>query len=482
MSWSRRRVLTGLGSLPVLGCAGGRAEHRPPTTPDSLTVRVPPVHHGALSGAARLYVVEDHGVPLVALALAVRAGHRRETPASRGLASLCASLLLEGLEGGDRRALLDRYGELGTTPQAWAEPDQLVLQCTVHRDDAPDALRLMLDTLQHPTFADEAFERVRGEQRESLLATRGVPVAVAGLGLLLGSLGLDPPVAALADGTPRSLDALQPDDVRTWWATHGALSDGAFMLAGDLDEDQARSWVDAAMAGRSHSTAPPVTPLAAPTPEPAARLVLVVWPGLPQAIVGLGGSRAPWGHRDEPAQSLADSMMASIVQFELRSRLRTSYGVLSQRWSTTAGPVRQLSAKIDPKDVTLTLQRLQDYLQRLRDEVRPTNEAVDRERRSAMVAMMHGFHGPESALRQLIRLAATDLPASRPRERLEQLQRLDAATVTAALRTLFDPDQVRMCVVGDASVIDRARAALPAGTRVERTPAQLVDGLHPPST
>lgn len=476
MSWSRRAVLSGLAATPWLGCTGAGTERRPPQTPSSVDVRLPTITHGSLSSGPELYLVEDHGLPLVALGVAVAAGHRHEQPGEEGRAAVAAAMVTEGMEGGDRATLLDRYGELGTTPHASVGPSQLVLGCTVHRDDAPAALRLMLDNLRSPTGADEAFERVVRAQRESLQAARGDPESVAGLGLLLASQGVEPPAITLAEGTTQSLATLTPETARTWLRPRLRLDGLVFLVAGDVREAEVLRWIGDVIAG--WPPAPGPRPADPPAPEvipegSRPRTVLVRWPQLSQAIVALGGPREPYGHADEPAQTLAEGIMASLMHYELRRRRRISYGVQRRPWTTKLGAASQLWAKVEPAGLGEATQQLWGYLERFQREGQLAEEALADDRRVAMIGMMHDYHGAEPGLGQLRRLAEGGLPAVTAQRRLDRLQGLDAAAVTVALRRMYHPDRVSVCVVGDGAVLDQARAVLPADGVIERTPAQL---------
>ncbi len=474
MSWSRRRWLTGLGAIPWLGCAGG-SESRPPRTPEQVDVRLPSMALGRLDAGPSLYLMEDHGLPLVSMAVAVGAGHRLEAAGEEGRAAVAAALLLEGMEGGDRAALLDRYGELGTTPHASVGASHIVLRCVVHRDDAPTALRLMLDNLRHPTIAEDAFAKVVRERRESLLAARGIVEVVAGFGLVRGSWGSDPAVALLADGTPTSVDALELPQARAWISGRLGLDTTSFSFAGDVDEASALRWIGDATDGWPATAAVRAAPQSpVPDGDPTApRIVVVPWPELPQAVVAMGGPRRPPGHDDEPAEAIAGSLMAGLVHYELRSRQRVSYGVQTRAWSTKRGPMAQLWAKVEPAEVDTAVEQLWIYLRRLERDVQLTDEAVTEARRAAMVGMMHDHHGAESGLGELLELADRGASAHWAQRRLDRLEQLSTADVTRALRRIYDPAQVRFCVVGDPKSIERARTALPEGPTVERTPDQL---------
>ncbi|MEM9454760.1 MAG: insulinase family protein [Myxococcota bacterium] len=489
MSWSRRRVLgavpglglglgLGLGTIPWLGCAGRGSDRRPPQTPSSVAVELPRITRGTFGRGSGLYLVEDHGVPLVAMAVAVAAGHRHERSQEQGRAAVAASMVLEGMEGGDRAALLGRYGDLGATPYTSVGRSLLVLGSTVHRDDAVAALRLMLGNLRRPTGADDAFERVVREHRESLRAARGSAEVVAGLGLLLASQGVEPPASLLSEGTAESLAALTPEQARAWLALRLRLDGLTFLMAGDVDEPQILRWIDAATDDWPPASEP--APAIPPVPErllasARPRIVLVHWPQLPQAIVALGGPREPYGHPDEPAQTLADGILLSVMHHELRQRRRISYGVQQRGWNTRLGVVTQLWAKVEPTRVGPATEQLRAFVERFEQGALLVDEAVIDDRQAAMIAMMHDYHGAEPALGQLRRLAEADLPARTPQQRLAWLRSLDAPQVTAALRQLAHPERLRWCIVGDSAVLEQARSVLPREGVVERTPAELFE-------
>ena len=133
MSTGRRRFLASLGAVPLVGCSTLGSDHVPPQTPERLHLSLPPILHREHAAGPQLYLLEDHGLPLVSMAVLVRAGHRHERPGQEGLAALAATMLLRGMEGGDRVTLLESYGELGTTPAAVANSTTLGLRCTVQR-------------------------------------------------------------------------------------------------------------------------------------------------------------------------------------------------------------------------------------------------------------------------------------------------------------------------------------------------------------
>ncbi|MEX1361732.1 MAG: insulinase family protein [Nannocystaceae bacterium] len=494
--WSRRRLLGALSSMPALACAGRKLERHPPSVPASAQISLPVIHHTQPEGGPSLYLVHDDGLPLVSLAIALRAGYEHAPAEHPGLAGVAASMVLEGMAGGDRSSLLDRYGDLGTTPGTSTDSSLLLLGCTVHRDDAPAVLRLMAENLQQPTMAAPAYARALREHREWSTVARGEPALVTGLGLLAASHGVEPPGSTLGIGTPDTLRGLTREAVGRYLQQHVRLDQAVFLMAGDVDESEAWAWIDRATEGwpapPSHAdgspdddspdpTVPtptvPTPTVPTPTSEPAptrSRSVLVPWPALPQAFVAVGGPRAPYGDEHEPAQEVAATLLASTLQYELRTRQRSTYAVQSRVWRTLRGDVRQLWVRVDPQQAGAAVTAVREQLQSLAGDRSFSESIVAEVRTGAELQSMLAFHGPEATLGELARLAATGLPADTPRRRLEWLRDVDAGSVADAIRDDVGHDRVCWCVAGDATALRGAREALPQGEQLTRSPETLL--------
>lgn len=480
IAWSRRRLLAGLGSglvtpaLP-LGCTTGR--ERPPRFPTEVATSLPPIEQGRFDDGMGLLLAQDHTLPLVSMALVLRAGHRHDPRDQPGVARLAGMMLLEGIDGGDRRDLLDRFGDLGTTPELGVGPSQLWLQCTVQRDEAAAALALLFRTLRHSSWAPEAFERVRGDRRERLESLQGSPDAVVSLGLLEGVFGATPPITAFGEGTPASLATLELAQVRDRFALRLRPDAAVVLLTGAVSKPEALEWIAAARDGwvaPSQSLPPEPTPPELP-PDDRPRIVLVPWSGLEQAVIGVGGLHHPYGTPEELPQAQADAIMVGLLDYELRTRQRTSYGVRARTWQTQYGALHQLWARVEPGDTGRALRGVREHLARI---VTGTLDPsiVEDTRTQALVELMEDAHGLEPMLSQLLRLVAASLPPEALPQRLERLQRLDGRHIEEALRESYQASALRWCVVGNEAALERAVRELPRAGVVTRSASALFGG------
>lgn len=487
MSWSRREVLAGLAATPMLACARRRSEREPPRVPAGAQISLPVIHELPSTEGPTLMLAEDHALPLVAMAIAIRAGHAHEPAVHPGLAGLAGAMLVDGMGGGSRRELLGRYGDLGTRPAVSKTASLLVLGCVTHRDEAAAALSLMAQNLRTPTMAQESLERRRREHGEWASVTRGEPAMVTGLGLLTASLGIEPPSTTLGIGPPHGLDGVELETVRAFVRDRARREDAVIMMAGDVDEARAWEWIERALRdwpsgtplaepSSSASTEPtePTTAADAPARPLRSAAVLVPWPTLPQAFIALGGPRAPYGHEDEPGQAVATALISSTLHYELRSKQRSTYSVQSRVWPTSLGDVQQIWVRVDPDATRRAVEAIGEQLAMLDTDLHFTEQIVAEIRQGAELDAMLSFHGPEATLQQLVRLADAELGPRTPQRRLEWLREVDARRVSQALLEVLGQDRRCWCVAGEPSAIEQASDRLSGEHRLTRTPEALL--------
>ncbi len=468
---SRREWLGGLLSLPLVGCAGTSIFR--PYSPKPIRIVLPEIGKATLPSGATLYHAADMSVPLVAIAVAIRAGHGHDEIGREGLAQIMSSLLREGMAGTNRVALEQRYGRLGASVDAFVTASLMVLRCTVHRDQAAEALRLLADNLRDPTFADASFERGLDLHRIALGSMRADPESLAGLGLIRAELGCEPPSSTLAIGTASALDSQSLAQGRAWLAPLVRSDNAIVVLTGALDHDEARRWADDATQTWTRGYEPAPSPThALPSRAQRANNVLVTVPKLAQAVIAFGGRRQPSTPRGV-IEALADGMTRSVLHHELRTLRRVTYGLGSLSRMTKHGSFTQMTAVVEAAEVSRVTQRIRTVLLRL-PSMQINEDDLDYARRNGMVALMADLSGAEILLRRLLDLAEDDRGPDLHQRQLDEVEQLDPATFSSVFQSLHPDGEVRLSIVGRSAALDYARAVLPKPGIVELVPDQLL--------
>src|SRR5262249_38386705 len=132
-----------------------------------------------LKNGARLLVVENHAVPLVAIEIRVGTGVDGEPLDKAGLASFTARIVRQGTRSRTSIQPAEQVDDLAArlSTGAMDESSRLGLNCLT--ETLPQALDLLADVLQNPAFRGEDVERVRGLLLTGLLQKKANPAMLA---------------------------------------------------------------------------------------------------------------------------------------------------------------------------------------------------------------------------------------------------------------------------------------------------------------
>lgn len=114
-----------------------------------------------LPNGLTILVRENHAAPVAVLHGSLRAGAIHERPEQAGLASFVAGMLTRGSAGYDYAAFNEAVESIGASLTISADLHSTDIGVTALAEDFDSLLALLTDILQHPTFAEEHFERLR---------------------------------------------------------------------------------------------------------------------------------------------------------------------------------------------------------------------------------------------------------------------------------------------------------------------------------
>jgi predicted Zn-dependent peptidase len=433
-----------------------------PVAPLAFEVRRPQTL--TLPNGLVVYLVEDHGAPLVLLRLLMPTGSVDDPEGRVGLSALLAEVLVSGGAGGLEAEALEaqleaRAADLGAS----ASEEFSSVSLSVRAGDLASLFPLFSEVVQRPRFdparvevarrrAVEAVRR-RGDRPESV-AARAVNRAVFGGSSLLGR-----------ESDEVSLARVTRDELVRAHAEHWAASGARLVISGDFDQATVEALVRLHFGGWKGGALPAH---AFESPPKLARRVLLVPSTSAQVKVRIGG---PGFHRDaddEYAMRLAASALGSFGVGRLYRVVRDERGLAySASASVSAGPTTgffQAAFDTRPGQTVEALRLTLATLEAFGRSTPLTDAELAAARDMAVNAFAFRFDaagkvGWERALYEAFAYRADYLDGYRRR-----LGAVTLSQVNLAAQQLTRAEQLQIIVVGPASLAPSLEVFGPVST------------------
>ena len=441
----------------------------PKPGPDPI-LHLPTPKTFALANGVKVYLIEEHSLPVFSAALVTMAGGEENPKDKPGLAAFTARLLTEGTATRSSTQLANDVAQIGAGLSAQAGTDEAAASVSALSNNGGPAMELLADAVLHPAFKDEEVERIRQERLVAIQQEGDSPVAVA---LRVGAKALygDQPYGFRPVGTTESVKAATKADMSAFWAAHYAPKDAALIVAGDVTEAEAKrlaekyfgSWSGAG--GAESATIPP-----APAP-PARKVIVVDKPGSPQTTLIAFGLGVPRNTPDYAAvnemNSILGGLFASRINMNLREKNGFTYGAFSGFSFNRGGGPFYSGAQVRTDSTGPATRELFAELNRIH-----TDPATPEELKLAKDSSLRSLPGQFETVGNEIGLMAELYVYGLPNDYFQKLPAsFEAVTpdaVAKAAKDYIHPDNLIVIAVGDKAKIQGDLEKLNLGPTEQR--------------
>ena len=317
-------VANGAPEAPMMPDAEFRAKK-----PDALATQphfeAPVPLEKKLKNGARVLIVENHQIPLVAIDIRFLHGTDTDPPAQAGLSGFVADVVDEGTKTRPAEKLAAEIEDLAASlgANAGQESTSVHLNCLV--DTLPKATELLADVVMNPAFRKEDVERVRSLKLTQLEQKKGSVAALANDEVAKVLYGEKHPWGQPAGGTPESIKAISPEDLAKHHAAWWVPNDAVISVSGDVKAADVVKLLDQKFAGWKARPLPRVTLPALPKAE-ARRIVALDKPSATQSQVWVVGQLFPAKNPDAVPLRVANLALGGIFTSRLNMNLREKHG------------------------------------------------------------------------------------------------------------------------------------------------------------
>ena len=427
----------------------------PPAPGPASAFNLPVPKTFALSNGLKIYMLEDHSLPVFTAGVVLHAGSENDVPAKAGLAGFTARLLTEGTTQRSATVLADDAEQIGTSLTSAASVDQASASLSALSNNTEAGLDLLSDVIERPAFASEEVERVRKQRLVAILQEGDQPVASmlrVGFRTLYG----DHPYGFRSIGTTDGIKSITRDDIAGFWQAHYGPKDAALVFAGDVSEAEAKRLAEKYFAGWSGSASTATSLPPAPTP-PSLKIVIVDKPGAPQTALYAIGFGVPRTTPDYPAilimNNVLGGLFASRINMNLREEHGYTYGAGSGYFFYRTGGPFYSGAQVRTDVTAPAAKQLMLELNRIRTEP-PTPTELKLAKDSLLHSLPGDFETTQASVGGLQQIFTYDLPLDYWAKLPGRFEAVTPEEVSKAAQTDVHADQLVLVAVGDRAKIE----------------------------
>ena len=295
------------------------------------TLHLPSPKTFALSNGVKVFLIEEHSLPVMSAGLVTLAGGEENPTDKAGLAAFTARMMTEGTSKRSSTQLANDVAQIGAGLGSSAGMDNATVSIGALSNNTDAAMELLSDVALHPAFQDKEVERIRSQRLVAILQESDQPVSAA---LRVGQKAVygDQPYGFRPVGTTESVKAVKQADMAAFWAAHYTPKDAALILAGDMNEADAKKLAEKYFGGWNAGAAA-ATAVPAPPAPPTRKIVIVDKPGSPQTTLIAFGLGVPRNTPEYPAitemNSILGGLFSSRINMNLREKNGFTYGAFS---------------------------------------------------------------------------------------------------------------------------------------------------------
>ncbi len=437
-----------------------------PVRPDQLSFaplkfEVPRIEAVTLANGIRLYLHEDHELPLVEISVTAGSGGIADPPEQTGLTDLLAALLRTGGAGDFAPEAFDRELErLAADFTVAADTYTTQMALSLRRDDLRAGLEMLHDVLYRPRFDAGRLELARRQAIELVRRQDDDPGALASRELMRALYG-EHPLGRSPSVT--GLESIRRDDLVARHCRDLAEAPLWIGISGDFDRAEVTRLVTEIFADRTggQGRKAPVPPLV----SAEAPALWLAEKEIPQSTILFGEVAIDKDNPDLPAVRVMNFILGgggfnSRLMREVRSNRGLAYSVYSYYdiGRRLPGPfVAGCETKNGAAVEVVALMR--DIMNDLRENP-VTMEELRLAQESLINSFVFAFSDSRQVVNQQMRLDYYDYAPDYLQTYRDKIAAVTVADVQRVARAYLNPDRQQLVLVGNPAEFDAAPETL----------------------
>jgi zinc protease len=448
----------------VIGSLGAqtRPSYKDLKYPPLPEVRIPKVETFTLANGMKLYLVEDHELPLVSGFALVRTGNLFDPPDKIGLADVTGTVLRTGgtktKTGDDLDVELENVA--ASVESSIGETNGRV-SFSALKENADEVLGVFRDLLTAPEFRQEKIDLTKVELRSAIARRNDSPHGIAGREFGDIVYGKNTPYGWRMEYD--TVNRIQRQDLIAFYQRFYFPANVMLAVYGDFSTPEMKARIER-LFGEWKAHQEPVAPFPKVQPQFTAGVYVAAKPDVSQTFFDLGHLGGELRDKDTPALQVMADILGGGFSSRLFKRVRTKLGYaydIGASWGVSYDHpgLFRVSGSTKSASTTDTIQVVEEEIARICSE-EVTDEELKEAKDSVQNSFVFNFDTPAKTLSRLITYEYYGYPQDFIFQYQKAIAAVTKADILRAAREHLKQKDLTIVAVGNPKDFSKPLSAL----------------------
>ncbi len=429
---------------------------KPPKSGPPGKVAFPKYFEKVYRNGFKMFVVENHGLPLVTVGFVVKAGSTLDGGLP-GLASVTSELLTKGTKNRNAVRIADEIDFVGgslSSSSSWDSSQVFISTLKIHLDTC---LEVLQDVVLNPSFPDEEIDRLRAQRIASIIKMKSEPSYLADT-KFSSVVFKGHPYAMPAGGTEDSVTAMKREDFVGYHHDYYTPDSSFIVFAGDITAREADRFVSKYF-GKWKGKNPKVS---VPPPDGDSTdnpIYIVDKPGAVQSTLRIGHIGIARNNSDFIKVAFMNTLLGGYFGSRINMNLREAHGYTYGGRTIFDARILpgsfEVSADVRNEVTAETIDEIMKELKRIRTAL-PTKEEMKQVRGYLSGLFPIQLETPQQVAGRVVAIEMYHLPKNYYRNYRKNVAAVTAADVRSVARKYIHPDKLSIVLSGNSKEISRS--------------------------
>ncbi|MCF8226084.1 MAG: insulinase family protein [Bacteroidales bacterium] len=288
-------------------------------------VTAPEVWKTSLENKIKVLGIEHNELPLVQYSITMKGGHLLDPPNKSGVASLVATMLMEGTANKTPEELEEAIDLLGADIWIRADLESININVNALARNLNKTVELVKEILFEPRWDEEEFAIAKMKVINNLKRNAANPNYIARQALNNLLFGEGTLLATSTSGTVESVESITLEDLKNYYEKAFSPTVASLLIVGDVDKPTTdKSFRTLAAEWTPRKIAFPDLEVNTETPD--SKIYFVDFPGAKQSVIRIGNLYQPKDHLEHYAAHVANYKLGGAFNGRLNMVLREEKG------------------------------------------------------------------------------------------------------------------------------------------------------------